>query len=64
MNYFRTLLMLLFTGIDLMVPEKVLSQGKNHNWLLGYSSGIDTNVITKRAIVNLNSNQIQIISKK
>lgn len=39
--------------------SEVKAQGFNHNWLLGYSTGVDTNVISRRAFfqydaINLN----------
>jgi hypothetical protein len=43
-------------------PFAIYGQGKNHNWLLGYSSGLfDTTVITIRATFNFSGNQLTII---
>ncbi|MEO8150424.1 MAG: T9SS type A sorting domain-containing protein [Bacteroidia bacterium] len=36
----------------------LFGQGKNHNWLIGYTSGIDTNVISKRGWLQFDSNNI------
>ena len=42
--------------------QNVNSQGMNANFLLGYSSGLDTNVISKRSVLSFDSNSINVDS--
>ena len=46
----------------IILPEVLYSQGKNHNWLIGYSSALfDTNVTSPKARLHIDANNFTII---
>ena len=51
---------LLIFSIIIVLPLTMLSQGRNHNWLLGYNSGLDTNVVSNGALLQFDSNSVTV----
>jgi hypothetical protein len=56
----KVLVFLILTGIVFTFPVKIFAQGKNHNWEIGYDTGLfDTSVTSTKALLNYSANQIQ-----
>ena len=49
-----------FTFFNLLAIIELSGQGYNHNWLIGYNSGLDTNVVTNNAILSFDANSINV----
>lgn len=50
----------IITLFILIKNTELFSQGYNHNWLIGYTSGLDTNVISKRGWLQFDSNNVTV----
>ncbi len=54
-----------FTFFNLLAIIELSGQGYNHNWLIGYNSGLlDTNVTTNNAILSFDANSINVAPDK
>ncbi|MBL7915856.1 MAG: T9SS type A sorting domain-containing protein [Bacteroidia bacterium] len=49
-----------FTFFNLLAIIELSGQRYNHNWLIGYNSGLDTNVVTNNAILSFDANSINV----
>jgi hypothetical protein len=53
---FYFILFIIFISVN-----KIFAQGYNHHWLIGYNSGLDTNVISNNAILSFDTSSVAIV---
>ncbi|MEO8148245.1 MAG: T9SS type A sorting domain-containing protein, partial [Bacteroidia bacterium] len=54
----KKILLLLFQVMLLLSSINLFAQGRNHNWLIGYTTGIDTSVTSTKAWLQFDSNSV------
>ena len=55
--------LIILTLLFLVSSINIYSQGLNHSFLVGYTQGLDTNVISHRAQLEFDSNTVTVVPR-